>query len=244
MVAEASVVFSDETIVAIAKPAGISLATRRRDPGAAIVRLLAALPAAELALHGLAADQLWLVHRLDVPTSGLVLLARDPESHRALVAAFSARRVEKRYLAMVWGRPRPRVGRWEWSLGPDRRDRRRMGVDPAGSHAASAYTVMGTGRYVSLLELAPETGRTHQLRVHCAAAGHPIVGDDLYGGPRERAVREASLRAALAPGRALLHAWRLTLPPPFGLDGLVLTAAPPGDLVAVAAAAGIAFPTA
>jgi 23S rRNA pseudouridine1911/1915/1917 synthase len=240
--ATATVLYDDERLVALAKPPGISLATSRRDPDGAVRRLLAALDAGERARHGLEPELLLLVHRLDVGTSGVVLLARDAEAHRELVAAFAARRVEKTYLALAWGRPRPAAGRFDRPLGPDRNDRRRMRVDPAGRAAVSDYDTVGRGRHVSLLRLTPHTGRTHQLRVHLASAGHPIVGDDLYGGPRHRGVSDPGLRRALDPGRPLLHAWRLHLPPGRVTGELIVTAPLPADLCATLAVAGIPLP--
>jgi 23S rRNA pseudouridine1911/1915/1917 synthase len=211
-----------EKWVAIDKPPGLSLATRRSEPGAAAERLLAALPAEERSLlvgpPGADRADVFLVHRLDVGTSGVVLLARDEAAHRDLSRAFAERRVEKVYWALVWGRPRPAVGVFEAPLGPDRADRRRMRVDPAGRPARTAYRVMAVAPRqsptVSWVELRPATGRTHQIRVHLADAGHPIVGDDLYGGPRHRGVRDARRRKALDPGHTLLHARSLSLPSP------------------------------
>ncbi len=240
--AEASVLFADERLVAIGKPAGLSLATRRAEPGGAVARLLATLPATERAEYGFGPDNLHLVHRLDVGTSGVVLLARDEEAHRALVAAFASRRVAKFYLALAWGRPRPGEGRWSWPLGPDRRDRRRMVVSHDGRAAVTDYTVVAHRPHVALVRLAPATGRTHQIRVHLAHAGHPIVGDDLYGGPRHRAIREPELRRCLDPGRPLLHAWCLHLPATDAGDELILTAPIPPDFQAALTALGIVAP--
>lgn len=238
----AAVIWADERLVVIAKPAGISLATRRADPGAAVRRLIAALPEGESVFHGLANEPLWLVHRLDVTTSGLVLVARDADTHRELAEALSQRRIAKTYLALVWGRPRPAAGEWKEALGPDRVDRRRMCVDATGRPACSAYRVLARAPYASLLALVPHTGRTHQLRVHAAHAGHPIIGDDLYGGPREHCVRGGVLRRALSPGRGLLHAWRLVVPG-FGPAGELAFEAPlPADFAAALAALGIALP--
>ncbi len=220
----------------LAKPAGLSLRTARSEPDAAAVRLVAALPPAERA--GVEGRPLWLVHRLDVSTSGLVIVAFDAATHRELAQRFASGRVEKRYLALVWGHPRPASGTWAAPLGPDRADRRRMRIDPAGKRAESGYRTLGRAPYVALLELAPRTGRTHQLRVHAAAAGHPIVGDDLYGGPRERGVRDRALRAALAPGRCLLHAWRLEIG---DWSPARYEAAPPPDFEAALDAAGLAL---
>ncbi|OYV92719.1 MAG: hypothetical protein B7Z68_09865, partial [Acidobacteria bacterium 21-70-11] len=163
-------------------------------------------------------------------------------AHRELVRAFAARRVGKAYLALVWGRPRPAEGSWSFPLGPDRSDRRRMRVDEAGRAAATAYRVAGRGPGVALVRLEPATGRTHQIRVHLAHAGHPVVGDDLYGGPRHRGVRDPALRRLLDPGHTLLHAWRLHLPAtPVGPE-LILTAPLPADFAAALAALGLAPP--
>jgi RluA family pseudouridine synthase len=218
------------------KPAGVSLATPRADPHGAARRLVAALPPAERA--ALEARDLRLVHRLDVATSGAVLLALDEEMHRVLARKLTAREMGKTYLALVWGRPRPRSGSWRAPLGPDRSDRRRMRVDPEGRAAITDWLVVDSGSHVALVALWARTGRTHQLRVHLAAAGHPIVGDDLYGGPRHRGVRDRRLAAALAPPRALLHAWRLEIP---GLAPERFEAPPPADLASAAAAAGLSL---
>ncbi len=215
----ARLVHLEAELAVVAKPPGLSLQTSRREPEAAVGRLIAALPEEER--RRLGAGPLLLVHRLDVGTSGLVVVARSPEAHRALARAFAERRVEKRYLALVWGRPRPGRGVYDAPLAPDRRDRRRMRADPAGRRAVTRYAVRAVGPQVSLVELAPETGRTHQIRVHLAAAGHPVVGDDLYGGPRHHGVRDAALRRLLAPPHTLLHAWRLRLQGPAGELDLV-----------------------
>ncbi len=229
MLASAALIHVDEDCIVVGKPAGLSLATRRAEPKAAVAALLAALPEGDVEGFGLEVENLWLVHRLDVGTSGLVVLARSPDAHRELAQAFAERDVDKRYLALVWGHPRPRAGRWDARLGPDRRDRRRMRVDEEGRTAVSLYRVLASAPHVALLELHPLTGRTHQLRVHAASAGHPIVGDDLYGGPRHRGVKELARRALLQPERPLLHAWRLTLPARRGRQELRVEAALPGD---------------
>lgn len=187
---------------------------------------------------GLDPGELWLVHRLDVGTSGLVLLARDPGTHRALVAALANRRVGKTYAALVWGRPRPARGEYAWPLAPDTRDRRRMRVSAHGKPALSTYRVLASAPHVSLVELSPRTGRTHQLRVHLSHAGHPVVGDDLYGGPRHRAIRDPGLRRLLAPDHTFLHAWRLSLPALEGEPPLLLAAPPPEDFALALAALG------
>ena len=209
---DASLVYSDERLVVINKPPGVSLATTRAAPHDAARRLVFSLPAETRAANFPGSAPLWLVHRLDVGTTGLVLLARDEEMHRELSTLFSTRLVRKIYLALVWGHPRPRSGRFEWPLAPDTRDRRRMRVDPSGRSAATSFRTLACGPHVSLLELQPATGRTHQLRVHLSHAGHWIVGDDLYGGARHRGVKEPDLQSLLNPPHLLLHAWRILLP--------------------------------
>jgi 23S rRNA pseudouridine1911/1915/1917 synthase len=235
----AGIIHADERLLVIDKPAGVSLATRRAEPDAAAQRLVAALPEDQRRAAKVDAAPLLLVHRLDVGTSGVVVLARDAEMHRLLSEAFTSRRVDKTYAAVVWGRPQPREGRWSWPLAPDGRDRRRMRVDAAGRSAATEYRVAGGPRFACLVILRPETGRTHQLRVHLAHAGHPIVGDDLYGGPRDRGVRDPAMRRALQPPHPLLHAWRLVIPEVGGRPSLVLTAPPPATLARALAALGV-----
>lgn len=220
-----------ERWVAIDKAAGVSLATPASHPQAAVSRLIESLTPEDRARLG--DSELLLVHRLDVGTSGLVLLARDAAAHRELATALAERRVEKRYLAIVWGRPRPGEGEWNRPLGPDRRDRRRMCLDPAGRPALTTYRVLAAKPPIALVELQPRTGRTHQLRVHLATAGHPIVGDDLYGGPRHHGVRDAALCRRLAPPRPLLHAWRLSVTLSWSGEPLRLLAAPPEDFRAL-----------
>jgi RluA family pseudouridine synthase len=193
----------DDRLLVIDKPSGLSLATPRSNPDGAVTRLLDLLDVEQRAALGPAPR---LVHRLDVGTSGVVVLTRTPASHRQLIGLFQSRRVEKVYWALAWGRPKPSSGTLDVALGPDRKDRRKMRVDPAGSPARTHYRVLGVGGSVSWLELRPETGRTHQIRVHLAAIGHPIVGDDLYGGPRHHGIRAPELRRALSPEWTLLHA--------------------------------------
>ena len=196
-------------VVALDKPAGVSMATSSRDgSGAEAVRRL---------LEGCreAHDRdLLLVHRLDVGTSGVVLLARGEAAHRALSLAFQNRRARKTYRALVWGHPAPAVGALDDPLGRDPKDGRRMRVRADGKPARTNYRTLARLPSAADLELSPETGRTHQIRVHLSAHGHPIVGDDLYGGAtRWRGVRDPAHRRALAAvGRPLLHAARVRIP--------------------------------
>src|SRR5262249_54828386 len=151
---------------------------------------------------------------LDVGTSGVVLLAKSESAHRRLSLAFQERRVRKTYRALVWGHPVPANGTIALALSRDPKDGRKMKTSAAGKSAVTAYRTLERLASVADLSLTPEPGRTPQLRVHLAAKGPPIVGDDLYGGAtRWRGLRDAARRAVVrAVTRPLLHAERLEVP--------------------------------
>jgi 23S rRNA pseudouridine1911/1915/1917 synthase len=202
--------FENADVVALDKPAGVSMATSTREEKSAaraIRRLLEAC--------GENPDEtLLLVHRLDVGTSGVVLLAKSDAAHRALSRAFQSRSAKKTYRALVWGHPTPARGLYADPLGRDPKDGRKMKVArTGGKEAVTRYATLGRLPSIADLQLFPETGRTHQIRVHLSAHGHPIVGDDLYGGAtRWRGVRDPGRRRALASvTRPLLHAERIVI---------------------------------
>jgi 23S rRNA pseudouridine1911/1915/1917 synthase len=209
------ILLETEEVLALNKPPGVSMATSGREGKSAeeaVARLLEAC--------GERADEeLRLVHRLDVGTSGVVLLARNAAAHRALSGAFQSGGARKTYRALVWGRPRPAAGRIEEPLGRDTRDGRKMKVRAEGKRAVTRYETLSRLTSVTDLQLFPETGRTHQIRVHLSARGHPIVGDDLYGGAsRWHGVRDAAHRRALSEvTHPLLHAERIEIPQ-MGID--------------------------
>lgn len=144
-----------------------------------------------------------IVHRLDMATSGLLVLARGAAMQRALSMAFAARRVQKRYLAVVAGRLASPAADWgviDLPLILDWPNRPRRMIDPAhGKPSLTRWRVLGYEDDCTRVELEPVTGRSHQLRVHLLALGHPIMGDQLY----------APAALAARSGRLLLHAWRL-----------------------------------
>jgi 23S rRNA pseudouridine1911/1915/1917 synthase len=207
--------FEDERVLILDKPPGISMATSARDAESAaraVGRLLEACgEPPDLSLR--------LVHRLDVGTSGTVVLARSEAAHRELSRIFQSRAARKTYRALVWGHPRPARGMFDDPLARDPKDGRRMKVAGAGKPSLTDYRTLARLPSVADLELSPRTGRTHQIRVHLAAHGHPIVGDDLYGGAtRWRGVREPAHRRVLAAvERPLLHASRIQVPE-LGID--------------------------
>jgi 23S rRNA pseudouridine1911/1915/1917 synthase len=204
-----------DDVIALNKPPGVSMATSGRQEKSArevVERLLEACGERR-------EEEIWLVHRLDVGTSGVVLLAKSGAAHRALSSAFQSGVARKKYRALVWGRPRPAAGRIEDPLGRDPRDGRKMKVRAEGKRAVTRYETLSRLTGVTDLQLFPETGRTHQIRVHLSARGHPIVGDDLYGGAsRWHGVRIPSVRRALSGvTHPLLHAERIEIPE-MGID--------------------------
>ncbi|HYZ41894.1 MAG TPA: RNA pseudouridine synthase [Stellaceae bacterium] len=141
-----------------------------------------------------------LAHRLDRDTSGCLVLGRHPKALRRLGALFATGRVEKVYWAIVEGRPAANEGRIEASLKKLTRNTGwRMVVDPAGQTAITDYRVCGEVEGRAWLELRPRTGRTHQLRVHCAALGCPVVGDSVYGNPTTREPLQLYARSIILP---------------------------------------------
>ncbi|HEX5034826.1 MAG TPA: RluA family pseudouridine synthase [bacterium] len=152
-----------------------------------------------------------IVHRLDKGTSGLLVVAKNDAAHRHLSAQFKDRQVEKTYYAFVWGRPKKASGKIELALGRSQRNRKKIATRGAKLRpAVTNYRVMESWGPVSLLELKPETGRTHQLRVHLSEIGHPIVGDPLYGSGRAKAAPVEWRQALAAIKFQLLHAGKLS----------------------------------
>ena len=173
-----------------------------------------------------------IVHRLDKATSGLIVVAKNDESHRKLAAQFAGRQVKKTYIALVHGWMKQERGTIRSSISRDRVRRTRMTTRRSGGREAiTHYTVQKRidskyGKF-SLLELTIDTGRTHQIRVHLASLGHPVVGDTLYGAPREIRGKNTT---AISLRRNFLHAAKLELQQPRTGQSLALSASLPAEL--------------
>lgn len=193
--------YEDDRLLAVSKPPGLVTHPARGHEGGTLVNALLGRGAT---LSGRGSTRPGIVHRLDKDTSGLLLVAKDDAAAAALVDALRARRVTRRYLALVRGIPSAPTGTIDAPLARHPWRRRLMAVVPGGRGAVTHYRILGTGDKVALLEVTLETGRTHQIRVHLAAIGHPVVGDARYGGSRP----------VLALERPFLHAFHLAFDHP------------------------------
>lgn len=221
---EVPVVYTDADVAVIDKPAGLVVHPGSGHADGTLVNgLLARWP--DIANVG-DPRRPGIVHRLDKGTSGLLVVARSPTAYAALVAALSGRRVERRYTALVWGHLQPATGMVDAPIGRSGTDPTRMAISTTGREARTRYKVVGAYREpapVSLLECRLDTGRTHQIRVHLAAIGHPVVGDERYRGRRPPFVL----------GRPFLHAAQLGFTHPGTGEHLSFTAPLPTDLQTV-----------
>lgn len=184
-----------------------------------------------------APDRPGIVHRLDRGTSGVMVVARTDAAHAALARQFAERRVDKRYLALVWGRPAEREGTIERAIGRSRSQPTRMavrGVRGSARPARSLWRTVEEFPGFALLEVRPETGRTHQIRVHLQSIGHPIVGDATYGGPAWKGLQDPAKRKAVrALERPALHAAELAFDHPDDGRRVAFRAPLPDDLAAL-----------
>ena len=236
------IVYEDDDLAIINKPAGMMVhagagATEdQRNRGTLVNALLHHFGS----LSGLGGDMRpGIVHRLDKETSGLIVVAKNDETHRKLAEQFSRREVKKKYIALVHGWTKKESGTISASISRDRARRTRMTtLHSGGREAVSHYRVIRRldtpfGKF-TLVEVKIDTGRTHQIRVHMASLGHPVVGDTLYGAPRE--LRKTSGRgnqsgpAAVSRPRNFLHAAELQLTHPRTGANIALNSPLPAEL--------------
>lgn len=238
LVPDASVPFvlvhEDEDLAVIDKPAGVVVhpAPGHRE-GTLVHGLLARLGGLS-SVGGRARPG--LVHRLDQDTSGLLVIAKNDFTHHHLADQLRARTLGRIYRAIVWGQPNPEKDRIDLPLDRDPRSRKRRAVVEGGRRAITDYRIEARAEGASLLRVRLRTGRTHQIRVHLAHRGHPVLGDELYGGGEKRLSgahpdhRHALSLALREAGRQALHACELSLTHPRSGASLRWRSALPGEL--------------
>ncbi len=230
-----AVVHEDAHLLVVNKPAGLVV-----HPGAGTSRgtLVNALLGHVKDLSGVGGVlRPGIVHRLDRGTSGLLVVAKDDETHRSLVRQFAGRTVEKEYLALVLGNPARDSGEIGSPIGRDPVHRQKMSVRaPRGREARTSWRVVERFDGAALLRVRIHTGRTHQIRVHLASIGHPVAGDPVYGGKRALPSRRGAAREAFASlDRPALHAARLSFTHPTTGERLAFEAPLPAELESVRA---------
>ncbi len=218
-----AIVYEDADVIVIDKPAGL---VAHPAAGHARGTLVNAVLAHAPEMQGVGGEaRPGIVHRLDKDTSGLIVVAKRDAAHRELQSQFKARSVKKMYIALVEGRLEPAEGVVDAPIARDRVHRKRMAVALDGRPARTRYKVIRDWRLnkYTLLEVYPETGRTHQIRVHFAWLGHPLVGDSVYG----------NKKSSLPIGRHFLHAASLTLRLPSSGEERTFTSPLPEELAHV-----------
>jgi 23S rRNA pseudouridine1911/1915/1917 synthase len=217
-----TIVFEDEHLLVINKAAGMVV---HPAPGNWTGTLVHALVGRGGELSAEAGDErAGIVHRLDKETSGLMLVAKTDRTHRLLSAALAARRVDRRYAALTWGHLREDRQTVEGNIGRDPNNRHRMAIVATGKPAQTDIDRLARFDGGDLLRCKLHTGRTHQIRVHLSSIGHPVIGDDTYGGGGGRRV------TGLAAGRHALHAAMLSLRHPITSEQMTFRAPLPDDL--------------
>jgi len=216
-----AVIYEDDVLLVVDKPAGMVVHPALGHPTGTLVNAVLAHCPQVADVGGL--ERAGIVHRLDKDTSGLILIAKDEATRAALQRQFKHRQVTKTYLALVEDQVQPREGVIEAPVGRDKRQRKRMAVVRSGRQARTTYRAVEYFADHTLLEVRPYTGRTHQVRVHLAWLGYPIVGDGVYGRRRQRLLRD----------RHFLHAARLRFTHPATGEEVEFKAPLPPELAAV-----------
>ncbi len=267
------VLYEDEDLIVLVKPAGMVVHPSAGHGRGTLVNALLGRPGALSTIGGV--ERPGIVHRLDAGTSGVMVVAKNDVTHRALSALFAAHDLERRYLAVVHKVPLFDGGTYRSVLGRDPKDRLRISSIPEdvpepedfepevinyveyddedeapaptperarrGRLAITHWRVRAKADRCALVECRLETGRTHQVRVHLSEAGHPVVGDSVYG--RRDCIAPAAIRPLVEQlGHPLLHAWHLGFKHPRDGRELAFSAPPPADFVAVCAVAELTIP--
>ncbi len=230
------ILFEDEHLLVIVKPAGQVVHPAPGHGRGTLVNALLAHCGASLSGIG-GVRRPGIVHRLDRDVSGVLVVAKHDRAHQGLAAQFTVHGIERVYEAIVWGVPSPAEGRIDRPIGRDPRDRLKMAVVEGGKRAVTRWRLLeAAGTRAARLELTLETGRTHQIRVHLASLGHPILGDRVYG-PRLPAGLPPATRSRIAAlDRLALHARELAFTHPVTGERLRFVAPVPalfGELLAL-----------
>ncbi|MBB5697563.1 RluA family pseudouridine synthase [Sphingomonas yantingensis] len=223
-----TIAYEDEHLIVVDKPAGLVVHPAAGNLDGTMVNALLHHCAGQLSgIGGVARPG--IVHRIDKDTSGLIVAAKHDRAHEGLARQFKAHSIDRRYLAIVAGRPLTGSGRVEARLGRSSADRKKMAVvgGEAGRHAITHWRLLDPLREAALVECRLETGRTHQVRVHMASIGHPLLGDPVYG--RSKAVHRPILET-LGFRRQALHATRLGFIHPVTGHALSFDSAMPDDM--------------
>lgn len=219
------VIYKDDAVIVVDKPAGLVVHPGNgHQTGTMVNGLLERFPDIAETLPG-DVSRPGIVHRLDAGTSGLLAVARTQDAYNKLVSALKARTVERRYLTLVWGDVQPDRGVVDAPIGRAQSDRTKMSVSATGRTARTRYEVLQRGEdpSVSLVAAQLETGRTHQIRVHLAAIGHPVVSDKRYNG----------IRQGIQLSRPFLHARSLRFKHPVTDEEVYFESPLPEDLLKV-----------
>ena len=226
-----TVVHEDDHLIVIDKPAGLVVHPACGNLDGTLVNAL--LHHCRGTLSGIGGvERPGIVHRIDKDTSGLMVAAKTDRAHAGLAQQFARHSIDRRYLAIVSGRPQPASGRVEGNVGRSSTDRKKMTVvgPGKGKHAITHYATLSPLDDAALVECRLETGRTHQVRVHMASIGHPLLGDAFYG----RATRaHRDLLAALSFRRQALHAARLGFDHPVTSLPMAFESSMPADMQAL-----------
>jgi 23S rRNA pseudouridine1911/1915/1917 synthase len=239
-----AILFEDADLIVLDKPAGLVVHPAPGNEDGTLVNAL--LAHCGETLPGIGGERRpGIVHRLDKDTSGVMVVAKTEMALAALSTAFAARDLDRAYLALCWGLPNPAAGDIEGAIGRDPRDRKRMAlVTRGGKNALTHYRTIATAAAAaSLLECRLATGRTHQIRVHLASSGHPIVGDPVYLRRIPAAAKslpEPVRTELLDFPRQALHAARLGFRHPRTGATLSFETPPPPDMLALLEALGVA----